>query len=138
VTRHSDPHPFISLLTPVKGHRLFARLMRHLSPSQSLTVVILLLACFPQLDVVKNAPSPASLFSGLALDVVATRDKQARLRATESFLAGVVPVLVGVIGRLDLKLVAGLINMCGDRWDAATVMSTRVRLWPRLSSGGDP
>jgi len=122
----SDPHPFISLLTPIKGHRVFGRLMRHLSPSQSLTVVILLLACFPQLDVVKNAPSTASLFSGgLPLDVVATREKQARLRATESFLAGVVPGLVGVIGRMDLKLVAGLINMCADRWDAATVMSTR-------------
>ena len=125
---NSDPHPFISLLSPIKGHRVFGRLMRHLSPSQSLTVVILLLACFPQLDVVKNAPSTASLFSGgLPLDVVATREKQARLRATESFLAGVVPVLVSVIGRLDLKLVAGLINMCADRWDAATVMSTRVR-----------
>ncbi len=100
--------------------------MRHLSSSRALTVVILLFACFPQLDVVKNAPSPASLFSGLSLDAVATRDNRERLRATESFLAGVVPVLVGVIGNLDIKLIAGLINMCRDHWDPATIMCTRV------------
>lgn len=106
--------------------------MRHLSSSRALTVVILLFACFPQLDVVKNAPSPASLFSGLPLDNVAARENRDRLRATESFLAGVVPVLVGVIGNLDIKLIAGLINMCRDHWSPLPVLETRVSQWSGL------
>lgn len=124
----SDPHPFISLMTPVKGHKIFGRLMRHIKESNQLLIVVLLVACFPQLDVIRNAPSPASLFAGGELNDAQKRTKQTQLRATESFLAGVIPVLVQLIGRLDLKMVAGLVNVALGRWDATVALSTRVGL----------
>lgn len=122
----SDPHPFISLLTPTKGHRLLNRVMRHFSHSQALTVLILLLACYPQLDVVRN--SPPWLYAAATINVFSKADmdhRKQKLKETESYLSAVYPIIVGVLGRLDLKMLAGMVSLCLERWDVVQVLSTR-------------
>lgn len=122
----SDPHPFISLLTPIKGHRLLNRVMRHFSEAQALTVVILLLACYPQLDVVRHAPP--WLYASSTVNVFSMADMENRkrkLKETESYLGSVYPIIVGVLGRLDLKMLAGMVSLCLERWDVVQVLSTR-------------
>ena len=52
----SDPHPFISPLTPTKGKKILPCLTCHLSSQRMLTLLTLLVACFSQLDVVHQAP----------------------------------------------------------------------------------
>lgn len=120
----SDPHPFISLLNVTKGHKLFGRFIRHLSHQQCLTVLILLLACYPQLDVVRNAPLPAFSSGNVLQAPNAGGRKDAEVR-TETFLSSVIPVMVQLIGRLELKMVAGMVSLCGERWDVAKVLATR-------------
>lgn len=122
----SDPHPFISLLGPIKGHRLLNRVMRHFSEAQALTVVILLLACYPQLDVVRYAPP--WLYSSSTVNVFSMadmEDRKRKLKETESYLGSVYPIIVGVLGRLDLKMLAGMVSLCLERWDVIQVLSTR-------------
>ena len=122
---HSDPHPFISLLSVQKGHKLFGRLIRHLSHQQCLTVLILLLACFPQLDVVRNAPMPTLASSSMLGPYERANHKRAEAR-TETFLSSVIPVVVQLVGRLELKMVAGMVSLCSERWEVAKVLATRV------------
>lgn len=121
----SDPHPFISLLSVQKGHKLFGRLIRHLSHQQCLTVLILLLACFPQLDVVRNAPMPTLASSSMLGPYERANHKRAEAR-TETFLSSVIPVVVQLVGRLELKMVAGMVSLCSERWEVAKVLATRV------------
>lgn len=123
--RFSNPHPFIALLGPIKGHRIFSRVIRHFDHSRVLTMVILLLACFPQLDVVRNAPTPTlSPTSAMAPAELALRLQKER--ELESFSNNVISVMMGVINQHDLKMVAGMINLCLERWDMKTVLATRV------------
>jgi hypothetical protein len=88
-------------------------------------MVILLLACFPQLDVVRNAPAPTlSPTSAMAPAELALRLQKER--ELESFSNNVISVMMGVINQHDLKMVAGMINLCLERWDLKTVLATRV------------
>ena len=120
----SDPHPFISLLSVQKGHKLFTRLIRLLSHSQCLTILILVLACFPQLDVVRNAPI-LSLSSATMMRPAELALNKRKEQATESYLRFVHPVLDNLVSRLDLKMVAGLVALTQQRWDVASVLATR-------------
>ncbi|THG94284.1 hypothetical protein EW026_g7159 [Hermanssonia centrifuga] len=52
----SDPHPFISLITPIKGKRMLPRIARFFDTQRMLTLLTLIVACFSQLDIVRNAP----------------------------------------------------------------------------------
>jgi DNA topoisomerase 2-associated protein PAT1 len=125
LTSLSNPHPFIALLGPIKGHRIFSRVIRHFDHARNLTMVILLLACFPQLDVVRNAPGPTLTASALLppAELAARRQKE---REFESFSNNVINIMIGVINQHDLKMIAGMINLCLERWDMKTVLSTRV------------
>ena len=80
-TASSIPHPFISLITPVKGKKLLPRLTRHLDNSRLMTLLTLLVACFSQLDVVQN-----SHFLDQAEDSPEKRETEAQ---TTAFLASV-------------------------------------------------
>ncbi|KAJ9094120.1 hypothetical protein QFC19_008072 [Naganishia cerealis] len=123
----SNPHPFIALLGPIKGHRIFSRVIRHFDHSRILTMVILLLACFPQLDVVRNAPPP-TLSTSSSMPPAELALRQQKERELESFSNNVISVMMGVINQHDLKMVAGMINLCLERWDMKTVLSTRPGL----------
>lgn len=121
----SNPHPFIALLGPIKGHRIFSRVVRHFDHARNLTMVILLLACFPQLDVVRNAASPTlTTLALMSSQEVAARVQ--REKEFESFSNNVINIMIGVINQHDLKMIAGMVNLCLERWDMRTVMYTRV------------
>lgn len=131
----SDPHPFISLLGPLKGQRLFPRVIRHLSGQQSMTLLTLLVATYAQLDVVIRAPPPPAADASL-LTKADRLDRAKREAETENFLHCVVPVVDNLIGRCGLGLVSGLLGICVQRMEVARVASTRpgVALFTTLLS----
>jgi len=59
--------------------------------------------------------------------------KRAEAR-TETFLSSVIPVVVQLVGRLELKMVAGMVSLCSERWEVAKVLATRVREYALDSS----
>ncbi|KAK7030736.1 PAT1 domain-containing protein [Favolaschia claudopus] len=117
----SDPHPFVSLLSPSKGKKLLPRLTRHIGSPRMLTLMTLLVACFTQLDVVKQAP---------LLDVV--EDSPARdeaERQTQAFLGSVLQSILPIVANLELHVVTALLGLLIDRsHDIAAVAKTKPGL----------
>lgn len=113
----SDPHPFISLLTPIKGKKLLPRLSRHIAAHRMPTLLTLLVACFSQLDVVARAY------------ILDTRDdspeRQEVERQTAAFLGSVLQSILPVVARAELRLVTGLLGLLLDRSDIIQVAQTR-------------
>lgn len=122
---NSDPHPFISLINPLKGAKMFPRLIRHLNPQQALTLLTLMIATYYQLEVVARAPPPPVADSSL-LTKADRKDRAKREAETDQFLQFVVPGLDMIINRCNLGLVAGLLTICAQRMDLKRVASTRV------------
>lgn len=121
----STPHPFISLINPIKGQRLFPRLLRHLPHQQALTLLTLLIATYPQLDVVARAPPPPVADASL-LTKADRLDRAKREAETDNFLHCVIPGADMLINRCNLGLVAGLLGICTQRMEVWRVASTRV------------
>ena len=114
----SDPHPFISLITPAKGKKLLPRISRHLSSQQMLTVLTLLVACFAQMDVVAQAPildHPGDTFEQRDLE-----------RQTQTFLGSVVQSVLPVVAKAGLRLVSGLLGLLLERTNIIAISQTRV------------
>ncbi|KAI6016762.1 topoisomerase II-associated protein PAT1 [Pisolithus marmoratus] len=113
----SDPHPFISLLTPIKGKKLLPRLSRHIPAHRLPTLLTLLVACFSQLDVVAQA------------HILDTREdspaRQEVERQTAAFLGSVLQSILPVVARAELRLVTGLLGLLLDRSDIIQVAQTR-------------
>ena len=124
---NSNPHPFISILNPVKGQRLFPRLLRHLPDQQALTLLTLLIATYSQLDVVAHAPPPPVSDTSL-LDKADRLNRARREVETDNFLSCVIPGVDTLINRCNLGLVAGLLGICGQRMEVWEVAATRVNL----------
>jgi DNA topoisomerase 2-associated protein PAT1 len=112
-------------MNPIKGQRLIKRLLRVLSPQQSLTLLTLLIATFPQLDVVARAPPPPVADASL-LTKADRLDRARREAETENFLHCVVRELGTIIEGLSLGLVAGLLGIAAQRMEIWKVASTRV------------
>ncbi|BEJ11320.1 hypothetical protein CspHIS471_0107420 [Cutaneotrichosporon sp. HIS471] len=131
----STPHPFIALLNPLKGQRLFPRLLRHLPHNQALTLLTLLVATYPQLDVVSRAPPPPVADASL-LTKADRLDRARREAETDSFLQYVVPGVDALINQCNLGLVSGLLGICSQRMDLGQVAATRpgVALFTALLS----
>ncbi|KZP01693.1 hypothetical protein CALVIDRAFT_15815 [Calocera viscosa TUFC12733] len=115
----SNPHPVIAILGPAKGKKLLPRLLRHLSQKESLTVITLLIACFSQLDVVRNAS---------VLDRPDSPEKREMEKQTELFLSTVLPALIGALRRAGLRLVSGLLGHLITRCNVAEVARSRPGL----------
>lgn len=131
----SNPHPFISLMNPLKGQRLFPRLLRHLPQQQCLTLLTLLIATYPQLDVVSRAPPPPVADSSL-LTKADRLDRARREAETDSFLHHVIPGVDAIINQCNLGLVSGLLGICSQRMEVWKVGATRpgVALFTALLS----
>ena len=114
----SDPHPFISLMIPAKGKRLLPRLTRHLNPQQMLTLLTLLVACFAQLDVVKDA---ALLDSQVETPERSEIDKQ-----TQIFVSTVLQSILPIIAKANLRLIGGLLGLLMERCEVNIVVQCRV------------
>ncbi|KAF8892099.1 topoisomerase II-associated protein PAT1 [Infundibulicybe gibba] len=113
----SNPHPFVSLLTPSKGKKLLPRLTRHLDGQRMLTMLTFLVACFAQLDVVKQAP--------LLDSVEDTAERGDVERQTQAFLGSVLQSILPVVAKASLRLVTGLLGLLLDR--SNIVMSAQTR-----------
>ncbi|KAL7423878.1 DNA topoisomerase 2-associated protein pat1 [Cryptotrichosporon argae] len=131
----SAPHPFISLLNAAKGQRLFPRLLRHLGPQQSLALLTLLIATYPQLDVVARAAPPPAADPAL-LTRADRLDRQQREADTDTFLHCVVPGIDALINTCSLGTVAGLLGVCSQMMEVWKVACTRpgVALFTALCS----
>jgi DNA topoisomerase 2-associated protein PAT1 len=130
----SDPHPFISLLTPAKGKKILPRLSRHIQPARMLTLLTLLIACFSQLDVVKYAqlldlPEDSHLHaqtrSPTANGDASPPDRDEVERQTQAFLGSVLQSILPVVAKAELRLIAGLLGLLLDRSDVVMVAQTR-------------
>ncbi|EGO22680.1 topoisomerase II-associated protein [Serpula lacrymans var. lacrymans S7.9] len=113
----SDPHPFVSLLTPAKGKKILPRLSRHISGPRMLTLLTLLVACFSQLDVFKQA--------GLLDSVEDTPERQEVDRQTQAFLGSVMQSILPVVAKAELRLVSGLLGLFLDRCDVVAAAQTK-------------
>lgn len=118
----SVPHPFISLLSVLKGKRILPRAMRHLTPEQTLTLVTLVIATFDTLDTVVDAP---------LLDNASTLESKQRRVAVETktdvFLTAIVSPFMAVIGTSPLRMVTGMLGLLLARNDIQKVLKSRVR-----------
>lgn len=93
---------------------------RHLSSQRMLTLLTLLVACFSQLDVVKQAP---------ILDSVHELRERADIeRQTQAFLASVLQSILPVVSVANLRLVTGLLGLLLDRTNIVAVAQTRVSI----------
>ncbi|KAJ7504532.1 topoisomerase II-associated protein PAT1 [Mycena galericulata] len=117
----SNPHPFVSLLSPSKGKKLLPRLTRHIGSSRMLTLMTLLVACFTQLDVVKQAP---------LLDVLEETAERAEVeRQTQAFLGSVLQSILPIVANLELHVVTALLGLLIERsQDIAEVAKTKPGL----------
>ncbi|PCH44187.1 hypothetical protein WOLCODRAFT_76293 [Wolfiporia cocos MD-104 SS10] len=113
----SIPHPFISLMGPLKGKRLLPRVARYLDTQQMLTVLTLIVACFNQLDVVAKAH---------LLDTLDNSDERTELEnQTYEFVACVVGSVLPVATKASWEIVCGLLRILDDRNDIVVVAQTR-------------
>lgn len=115
----SDPHPFVSLLTPAKGKKMLPRVTRHLGQTKMLQLLTFLVACFSQLDVVKLAPFLDSLED--------SPERSEAERQTQAFLGSVLQSILPVVAKAGLRLVTGLLSLLISRSDIVAVTQTRVR-----------
>lgn len=83
-----------------------------------LTVLTLLVACFSQLDVVRQAYLLDSLEE--------TRERNDVDGQTQAFLGSVVQSILPVVAKASLRLVSGLLGLLLDRNDIVAVSRTRV------------
>ncbi|GAA5956454.1 hypothetical protein JCM3765_005664 [Sporobolomyces pararoseus] len=120
------PHPFISILSVLKGKRLLPRAIRHLSAEQTLTLLTLLVATFDTLDVVIDAPLLDQLDTTGSLQA-----KQRRLAVeakTEALLNAVVAPIMQVVGTSQLRMVTGMLGLLLDRNDLNSVVRSKPGL----------
>ncbi|GAA5899296.1 deadenylation-dependent mRNA-decapping factor PAT1 [Sporobolomyces salmoneus] len=120
------PHPFISILSVLKGKRLLPRAIRHLSAEQTLTLLTLLVATFDTLDVVVDASLLDQLDTTGSLEA-----KQRRLAVetkTEALLNAVVAPIMQVVGTSQLRMVTGMLGLLLDRNDLASVVRSKPGL----------
>lgn len=102
----------------MKGKRVLTRLARHFSSQKMLTMLTLLIACFSQLDVIRQAP---------ILDTLEDTHERAEVeRQTQAFLSNVMQVIVAVVSNGSLRLVTGLLGLLLDRNNIAVISQTEV------------
>ncbi|KAI0629297.1 topoisomerase II-associated protein PAT1 [Trametes polyzona] len=113
----SNPHPFVSLITPIKGKKLLPRVARLLDNSRMQVILTLIVACFSQLDVVVHAPQ---------LDTLEETREVLDLEAqTQAFLGSVVQSILPVIAKAQMRLVTGLFGLLLESNNVIAIARTR-------------
>jgi len=87
-----------------------------------LTLLTLLVACFSQLDVVKQAP----ILDSTQDDQPSQLQRAEVERQTQAFLGSVMQSILPVVSVANLRLVTGLLGLLLDRSDIVAVARTRV------------
>ena len=117
----SNPHPFISLLIPVKGKKMLPRIMRFFDTSRNLTIVTLMVACFSQLDVVRDSVILDRLEDSLVYKEALTQS-EAFVHVTE------MQYVLLVSAKCSLRIVSGLLGLFLERNDVVAMAQTPVGL----------
>lgn len=126
---HSVPHPFISLISVLKGKRILPRAVRHLSPEQTLTLLTLTVATFDTLDTVRDAPLLDAIDDISREGSLERKQQRAAVETkTEVFLNAIISPVMGVIGSAPLRLVTGMLGLLMDRNDIWKVVKSKVSL----------
>ncbi|PIL24946.1 hypothetical protein GSI_12833 [Ganoderma sinense ZZ0214-1] len=112
----SNPHPFVSLITPIKGKRILPRVARLFDTTRMQIVLTLIVACFFQLDVVHHASRLDTLE-----DTREIKDLEAQ---TQAFSSSVIQSILPVIGKAQMRLVTGLFGILLEK-DAVAIARTR-------------
>ena len=115
----SDPHPFISLLMPIKGKKFLPRVLRLLDTSRNLTIVTLMVACFSQLDVVRDSR---------ILDLLEdTPQRKEALTQSDAFVhATIMQYVLLVTAKCSLRIVSGLLGLLLERNNVEVLVQTPV------------
>lgn len=106
-------------MTPAKGKKILPRIARHVSPQQMLTLLCLIVACFSQFDVVKNAP-----ILDQQQDTPEYREVD---RQTHLFLSTVLQSILPVIATANLRLIGGMLGLLMEHCDILLVLGSKVR-----------
>ncbi|KIY44740.1 hypothetical protein FISHEDRAFT_67415 [Fistulina hepatica ATCC 64428] len=114
------PHPFVALLGPPKGKRLFPRITRQLPQDRILTVMVLLVGAFDQIDVVKDA----HLLDGPP-PVPSRQEDQEGVGRTIEFLASLTNSMMPMVSSVDLAVVTGLMSIVVGRTDVVKILLSR-------------
>lgn len=120
----SDPHPFVSLLSTIKGKRLLPRVLRHLSTEQTLTAMTMIVASFDTLDVVRES---------VLLDEASSNRNNARLenrkdaqRQTEAFATSIVPSMLTLMTTAPMQIVSGMLALFIERNDPVRAAQSKA------------
>ena len=105
---------------PAKGKKLLPRVTRHFSAQQLLTILTLVVACFIQLDVVRDAPL---LDSG-----VDSPERKEVERQTQIFVGSVLQSILSVVAKSNLRLIGGLLGLFMERCELHVVARSKVSL----------
>ena len=115
---HSGPHPFISLITPIKGKRLLNRVMRYFSHEQVMQTIMLLASRFSQLDVAVNADLLDTLND--------SPERHEVLQQTQAFELNVIQSVFPASASANLMAINGMFGLLLQENDITTVVRTRV------------
>ena len=83
-----------------------------------LTMLTLLVACFGQLDV--------AIEFGTLDQLEDTRERREVERQTQTFMGAVLPTIIPVVAKANLRLVSGLLGLLMDRNDVVQLARSRV------------
>lgn len=111
VMKNSHPHPFISILNYSKGKKVIPRVLRHLLPEQTLTLLTMLVANFESLNVCK---------SEVYADVQGNQE-------IELFMNTIVPPLLGFVSEAPFRIVVGLLALFIERNNMVWVARSKVK-----------
>lgn len=119
----SDPHPFVSLLSTVKGKKLLPRALRHISNEQTLTAMTMIVASFDRLDVVRDSvllDAPPSMRSGPQAERRVNVQRQ-----TEAFATSIVPGMLSLMATVPMRIVSGMLALFIERNDPVRVAQSK-------------
>lgn len=123
----SDPHPFVSLLSTIKGKRLLPRALRHLSSEQTLTALTMIVASFDSLDVVREAHYLDDVSSLVPGANAPNADKKHEVEAqAECFSNSIVPAMLVLMSSSPMRIVIGMLALFVERNDVVKVVRSRA------------
>ena len=97
---------------------MFPRALRYIDNSKHLTVMTLILACFSQLDVVKN--------SAILDKLDDTQERKEAEKQLDAFVHHVMHALLPVAATAGVRLIRGLLGVLMTRNDIGKIAQTRV------------
>lgn len=122
----SDPHPFVSLLSTVKGKKLLPRVLRHLSSEQTLTAMTMIVASFDSLDVVKESVLLDEAVSAKARGGAKAEKRSDVQRQTEAFATSIVPSMLTLMTTAPMQIVSGMLALFIERNDPVRVAQSKA------------